>query len=333
MNVQLLIDAIVRQTMVLIAELATSGGLRAPLAHVAGQAFLGLARELESQGVSKKVSADMFGMALRTYHDRVARMAESQSETGRSLWDAVLAYLQESGPVLRVDVLRRFSRDNEAMVRGVLRDLVQSGLAFQSGQGDRTTYRAATAEEQGMAGGENRDGAIANMVLVAIHRHGPCTRDEIQKLVPLADDALDGVLAHLKTDGRVVARRQGGSTHYQCERVFIPYGDPDGWEAAVLDHYQAVVMAICAKLRTGRTQAIPGEWIGGSTYHFDIWDGHPFEQEALGFLSTMRRQAVLLREAIERHNASHARAPEAGEKRIVSYVGQTVVMEEATDDE
>lgn len=42
MNVQLLIDVIVRQTMVLIAELATSGGLRAPLAHVAGQAFLGL---------------------------------------------------------------------------------------------------------------------------------------------------------------------------------------------------------------------------------------------------------------------------------------------------
>lgn len=65
MNVRLLIDAIVRQTMVLVAQLATSGGLRAPLAHVASQAFLELARELESQGVGRKVSADMFGMACR----------------------------------------------------------------------------------------------------------------------------------------------------------------------------------------------------------------------------------------------------------------------------
>jgi hypothetical protein len=65
MNVRILIDGIVRQTMVLIAQLATSGGLRAPLAHVAGQVFLELSKELESQGLTKKVTADMFGMALR----------------------------------------------------------------------------------------------------------------------------------------------------------------------------------------------------------------------------------------------------------------------------
>ena len=70
----------------------------------------------------------MFGMALRTYHDRVARLAESQSESGRSLWDAVLAHVQQHGTSCARDVLRRFSRDGDAMVRGVLRDLVSSGL-------------------------------------------------------------------------------------------------------------------------------------------------------------------------------------------------------------
>ncbi len=65
MNAQVLIDSIVRQVTVLIAQLATSGGIRAPLSHVANQVFLDLARELEEQGVSRKVSADMFGMALR----------------------------------------------------------------------------------------------------------------------------------------------------------------------------------------------------------------------------------------------------------------------------
>lgn len=42
MNVTLLIGAIVRQTMVLIAELATAGGVRAPLAHVADKVFVDL---------------------------------------------------------------------------------------------------------------------------------------------------------------------------------------------------------------------------------------------------------------------------------------------------
>jgi hypothetical protein len=37
MRTHLLIDAIVRQTTVLIAQLATAGGFRAPLAHIAEQ--------------------------------------------------------------------------------------------------------------------------------------------------------------------------------------------------------------------------------------------------------------------------------------------------------
>src|SRR5690242_18209427 len=99
MNTRLLIDAIVRQTMVLIAQVATSGGLRAPLAHVATQAFLDLARELESQGVSKKISADMFGMALRTYQRRTQRLMQSRTEHGRSLWEAVHEFVEQNSVV------------------------------------------------------------------------------------------------------------------------------------------------------------------------------------------------------------------------------------------
>jgi hypothetical protein len=72
MNGQLLIDAVVQQVTVLIAQLATSGGLRAPVAQIANQVFVQLAHELESQGVSRKVSADMFGMALRAYEQAAA---------------------------------------------------------------------------------------------------------------------------------------------------------------------------------------------------------------------------------------------------------------------
>src|SRR5690349_24364616 len=80
MTVELLIQAIVRQTTILIAQLATTGGTRAPLAHVAHQVFLDLVHELERQGVSKKVSADMFGLGLRTYQRKIQRFAESATD-------------------------------------------------------------------------------------------------------------------------------------------------------------------------------------------------------------------------------------------------------------
>ncbi len=55
----------------LVAYLATAGGVRAPLARVANQVFADLSAELAAQGVTKTVIADMFGMALSTFHRRV----------------------------------------------------------------------------------------------------------------------------------------------------------------------------------------------------------------------------------------------------------------------
>jgi predicted acetyltransferase len=86
MDTKLLIDAIVRQTTVLIAQLSTAAGIRAPLAHVADRIFVELAQEIERQGVGHKVVADMFGMALRTYQKRVQRLSESTTARGRTLW-------------------------------------------------------------------------------------------------------------------------------------------------------------------------------------------------------------------------------------------------------
>src|SRR6476620_7247600 len=133
MNVNLLIDAIVRQTTVLIAQLATAAGARAPLAHTANLVFTDLVRELKEQGVGNKVIADMFGLALRTYHNKVQRLSESTTFRGRSLWEATLEYIEENGTVLQPEVLTRFARDDEASVRGVLTDLVESGMIFRTG--------------------------------------------------------------------------------------------------------------------------------------------------------------------------------------------------------
>src|SRR5690349_6100935 len=109
MTIELLIQAIVRQTTLLIAQLATSGGSRAPLAQVASQVFLDLVRELERQGVSRKVSADMFGLGLRTYQRKIARLTESSSERGRSLWVAVLDFVEARQSATRAEILLHFA--------------------------------------------------------------------------------------------------------------------------------------------------------------------------------------------------------------------------------
>src|SRR6187399_3307697 len=90
MNVKLLVDAIVRQTTVLIAQLSTTAGVRAPLAHLADQVFLTLSREIEAQGVKRSVAADMFGLALRSYQKKTQRASSSVTQQGKTLFEAIL---------------------------------------------------------------------------------------------------------------------------------------------------------------------------------------------------------------------------------------------------
>lgn len=323
MNVNLLIDALVRQTTVLVAQLATAAGARAQLAHTANQVFLDLVAELKDQGIGNKVIADMFGLTLRTYHNKISRLAESGTDRGRSLWEALLGYVQERGTVTRADVLHRFRGDDEATVRGVLKDLVDSGMLFRAGRGDFTSYRAATPEEATTAAG-GADERTASFAWVGIHRYGPLTRAELAAHVPAGDDALDAALARLLRDQRVTSEEQGGKLFYASRECVIPIGDTAGWEAAVFDHFQAMVTAITTKLRLGKTHAVRGEWIGGSTYGFDVWEGHPHHAEVVGFLQATRERAVDLRKRVEAHNVSHS-APESALRHVIAYVGQTVL--------
>src|SRR5262245_54656472 len=113
MDVTLLIEAIVRQTMVLVAQLATAGGARASLSRTANQVFLNRVSELKDQGLGNKVIADMFGMALRTYHERVQRLSEGTSSQGRSLWEALLTFVQEQKVTTRAEALAAFFKDDE----------------------------------------------------------------------------------------------------------------------------------------------------------------------------------------------------------------------------
>ena len=170
MDAKLLIDAIVRQTTVLIAQLSTSAGIRAPLAHVADQVFLDLASEIEAQGVARKVAADMFGLALRSYQKKVQRLTESATVRERTLWEAVLGHLSEQGSVTREQLFTRFRRDPEQDVAAVLVDLISQGLVYSTGKGKNTVYGASSEADRGRVAENARAETVTSMVWLALYR-------------------------------------------------------------------------------------------------------------------------------------------------------------------
>lgn len=315
MNTPILIDSIVRQVTVLLAQLGTAGGLRAPMAHLANQVFLHLAQEIEAQGVSRKVSADMFGMALRAYIRKVGRLREGHSAPGVTLWQAVLQFIREQGLVLRSRVLERFAHDPEPVLASVLHDLCESGLVFVLGSGSRVAYRAASEQELGELTRFGADEGLEELIWALVLHEGPLGESELARRAGREPDGLAPTLERLLADGRIERRTNG---MLWARDLVIPLSAPAGWEAAVFDHFQAVVQTIVQRLE--RRTLDPAAPIGGSTYRFDIWPGHPHAARVQARLTEIRQELSALRAEVSEHNA-RVGLP-ATYRQVALYVGQ-----------
>jgi hypothetical protein len=319
MNPQLLIQSVIQQTTVFLAQLATAGGARTPLSQVASQVFVDLSSELQNHGLTKNVIADMFGMTLRTYHRRVRELAESSSVEGRTVWEAVLEFIRAEEPVRSAEIHRRFARDDRDVVAGALSDLVSGGFCYRSGRGTGAVYRAAQESDFGAGSEDERQVAIQHLVWQIVHRSGPCSVEHVVTVSRLSDVDVPSALAVLSGDGRVQFEDSSGVRLYSSARIDVPVGQSEGWEAAVFDHFQAMVGALSAKIASGENRSAASDFTGGATFTLDLWPGHPLEREALGSLGRMRETLTELRLRIDEHN--HAAHQEPTE-RLVVYVGQ-----------
>lgn len=333
MNITNLIDAMVRQTSVLLAQLATQGGGRAQLANTANQVFLDLVGALREQGLGSRVIADMFGLALRTYQERVRKLSESRTIRGKTLWEAVLEHISVNGPLLRADVLARFRYDDNESVRGVLRDLTNAGILYRTGRGDSVSYRAIEREHLAALARESED-ALLNVVHIAVQQKGPLQVSEVTAVTALPDTVVADALSKLVDRGLLRVLLDNDAPRYSSDGCALAYDDPNGWEAAVFDHYQAMVGALCAKLSLGTKGANRGDVIGGSTFGFEVWPTHPHYDEVRGLLANFRATCGDLRERVATYNQS-VEAPERRE-RVITYFGQNVqddAWEESNDDD
>jgi hypothetical protein len=329
MPIELLIQCIVRQTTVLIAQLATTGGARAPLAQVANQVFLDLVEELTRQGVGRKVSADMFGLGLRTYQRKIQRLMESTTDRGRSLWEAVLDFISSQKITTRAAIQERFPSDDEAQLRSLLRDLCESGLVFSSGQGRDTMYRAASDDDlKAIRQVRSREG-LDELVWALIYHHGPISSDNLANLTHFEGTELETALRRLKDTERITTLTEGEQLVHKASSLVVPVGAPLGWEAAIFDHFQAMIKTICCRLRDDRTTTHAKDVVGGSTFTIDIWPGHPLEEEVKSTLSQLRSMLIDLRKRADEYNAAHG-VPEQYLQAVL-YVGQCLIPQGVDD--
>jgi hypothetical protein len=317
-----LIDAIVQQTTVLIAQLSTAAGLRSPLSHVADQVFLSLAQEIERQGVSRKIVADMFGLALRTYQRKVQRLEESASASGRTLWEAMLEYLGESGPARRDHVLQRFRHDDELAVSAVLNDLVTTGLVYSSGRGDNAVYGVTSEADRRALTSDDVIDSLALMLWGIVFRNTGITTRELVAQVRTDEGQVRQALERLLADGRVTTEGEGDDVALRSASFVISAGASQGWEAAVFDHFQALARAVAAKLRA-RAAGSAGAEVGGTTLHFGIHAGHPYEERVVGLLGRIRAELDAFWKEVAAYNREHPIADELA-TRVTFYFGQVV---------
>ena len=312
-----------QQTTVLIGQLSTAAGVRAPLAKVADQVFLDLAKELDAQGVAQRVAADMFGLALRSYQKKVRRLAESASFPDRTLWEAIIEFVREKERVRRGDVLTRFRPDGEREVGAVLNDLVGSGLIYQTGHGSESLYGITSEADLVYLVRANEAQSAIPVVWTAVHKSPGIEVKELLERLATDEAVVRASVETLVAEGKLERKGDGDAAALTAVDLYVPVGAELGWEVAVFDHFRAVVNAIAAKVRRGRGRSQGDDIVGGATLSFDVGAGHPFESRVERLLRDVREQVGALWKDVEAYNQEH-RADAPRSKRVFFYFGQYV---------
>lgn len=319
MNIKLLVDAIVQQTTVLIAQLSTNAGVRAPLAQLADQVFLSLARELDAQGVGRKVAADMFGLALRGFQKKMRRAEASVSIQDKTLFEAVLEWVEREGGGSREALLERFRRDNEREVIGVVNELVHCGLLYSSGYGAGTLYGITSEAERQRLTRTSDQEALANMALGAIYRCPGIKSAELAHKLNVQQTDLDAALETLTKDERISIGAEG----YSARAFEIPVDAEYGWEAAVFDHFQAVATAIGTKVQLKGANLPAAHVVGGTTLRFEVSRTHPKLDHVLSLLARVRTLTDEAWAEVSEHNLLHP-LPDDERLQVTFYFGQSI---------
>jgi hypothetical protein len=233
--------------------------------------------------------------------------------------------------VTRSQVLQRFHRDEEGLIRSILRDLVDNGLAFRTGSDRDAAYRLANQEELIKVGQLYENKEPDELVWALVFHEGPIDQKRLASLAQLSGEQLETVLNRLVTNGRIQVEPCGDEPSYRSKSLVVPRDAETGWEASIYDHFHAVVQTICCKLHRDPEIDKYNDLVGGSTYTFDVGPNHPLEAEVLHTLNQFRDHCSELRQRVLAHNQAHG----SGEphESVIVYAGQCVIPQDDLSDE
>jgi hypothetical protein len=129
-------------------------------------------------------------------------------------------------------------------------------------------------------------------------------------------------LGRLLLDGRVMREGNGDDAPLRSASFVISPGAAQGWEAAVFDHFQALATAVAAKVRARSSGAAAAD-VGGTTLHFGIQPGHPYEERVVGLLARIRAELDAFWKEVAAYNREHP-IPDDLATRVTFYFGQVV---------
>lgn len=327
MHTNILINAIVQQTTVLIARLSTAAGIRAPLSHIADQIFVDLANQIEAQGVSRKVAADMFGLALRTYQKKVNRIIGGQADSANTLWQNILDFLSAEGIATRRQILDKFPHDDPQTIGAILNDLVTSGLAYRTGTTEAAQFGMTPEADLRKLVETERASTLSAMVWLRIYRQGQCRVSELAHSLGIEAQEVRDAVEALSEQGRVQVRSEeteasSADPVVSASQFVVPVGSSEGWEAAVFDHFQGLCNAVAQKLSQGAKSSQFTDEIGGTTLSFDVYPGHPHEKQVRELLRGVREKTDNLWNEVAEYNRQNP--PPADAQKVTFYAGQWI---------
>jgi hypothetical protein len=200
---------------------------------------------------------------------------------------------------------------------------VSTGLVYRTGATESSVFGITSKLDLEHALREQRRESLLPILWAMIFRSGGMTYEALREQFPAEDASLAEALRELEAEGHVQKSGEGEQALYRASTFLVPVGAQRGWEAAVFDHFQAVVRAIGAKVQRGLARSESDDVVGGATLTFDVSADHPHKDEVLGLLKQVRVEVNELWNRVQARNERHP-IPDAERMEVSFYFGQSL---------
>lgn len=333
MNFSNLVERMVPLVAELFATLKANDPLRMDFADIAHKTLLDIVEVLNEEGLSNEVIAESLGMTISGFYKKIKELRSTYSTPsgGRraapSLMERVYKHVHDNGsptrPVSYNDLTDHFHLVPADRLNAVLRFLVRYSLLSVAGHGIYRQYRIVPRSEQAPAGYQD--------VVLMLYRDGPMSTEQLEQRLQLSDQELERHISRLRDNGRLEETTGDDSTpRYRATAYHIPVGTPEGFEAALWDHFSTMVRAMCKKVRLAKYGAAAADVVGGATASFEVPVDSPEYAEISGFLKDSRERLQAWFERVQPYIDD--RDPGREYARVSVYVGQMVEADDPGND-